>query len=198
MNLLSDKHLRLMAAGVVLLAAVLGVFLFGPALLNLDDGMPTATTGSEATVIRVIDGDTLAVEPTEELAATNEDGTEHVVRILGIDAPEMHYGDSEAPECGAQEATDRLGKLLPAGARVHLVHDGQADHVDRYGRSLAYVDLDDATDAGTEMTAGGYATAWYPRGEPEPERFTTYRDAATEARDAGTGSWATCDIRRQP
>ncbi|MGP5364465.1 thermonuclease family protein [Brachybacterium tyrofermentans] len=193
MNLASTARARLIAAGTVLLA-VGAAFLFWPESPFLEAGQTPAATGGEATVVRVIDGDTLAVEPSETLPATNDEGTEHVVRVLGIDAPEMNYHDDAEPECGAQEATDYLEEMLPAGARVTLVHDGQADRVDRYGRTLAYVELEDVGDAGELLISDGYAIAWYPQSEPEPGRFPAYQASMTTARDADAGSWAHCEL----
>lgn len=175
-------------------------FLVGLALSGCSPLAPTPpereTDGNPegVTVVRVIDGDTLAVEPSDTLPATNEDGTEHVVRVLGIDAPEMHYADDTEPACGAQDATDYLDELLPAGATVTLVHDSEADEVDRYGRTLAYVELEATGDIGELLVAEGYAAAWYPQSEPEPDRFPTYQDRTTEARAAGAGSWAHCTL----
>ncbi|WP_157109141.1 thermonuclease family protein [Cryobacterium arcticum] len=40
-----------------------------------------------ATLIRVVDGDTITVVPSELLPAIDDAGTEHAVRLLGIDTP---------------------------------------------------------------------------------------------------------------
>lgn len=146
----------------------------------------------DTAVVRVIDGDTIAVEPSSALPATSEDGAEHVVRVLGIDAPEMHYTDDTEPDCGAQEATDYLDELLVPGAAVTLVHDSEADEIDRYGRTLAYVELETAGDVGELLVANGYAAAWHPQSEPEPDRFSAYQESMAEARAAGAGSWEHC------
>lgn len=83
--------------------------------------------GSDPTVERVIDGDTIDV--------STWSGTKRV-RLLNIDTPELsHFGTAE--ECLAQEAKDRLAELLPAGTRVTLEYD--VDRQDRYGRELAGV-----------------------------------------------------------
>ena len=79
-----------------------------------------------ATLIRVVDGDTIAVEPTSDLPDTGYD--EHSVRLLGIDAPEMHKTTNEAPDCGAEAATDHLRQLLASATYVTLVFDPVSDH----------------------------------------------------------------------
>jgi micrococcal nuclease len=127
----------------------------------------------EAHFIRVIDGDTIAVQPTGSLEA--DPYGEHSVRLLGIDAPEMHKTSAEGPDCGAQAATDHLKALL----------------ADRYGRSLAYVEAG-GHDLNLEQAQGGFAEAWYPYGEPAPTHFATYDAAAKTAETSKAGSWGAC------
>jgi len=160
-----------------------------------DQGAPAsgADASQPVTFIRVVDGDTIAVAPTDALPATNDSGTEHVVRLLGIDTPEMNKMSEEAPECGAEAATAQLEALVGQNSSLSLVFDAQADQTDRYGRSLAYVQLPDGTDLALNMAAGGFAEAWYPSGEPEPERFGSYAAAEDSAAASGAGSHATCD-----
>lgn len=150
--------------------------------------------GVTAKLVRIVDGDTIAVTPTAELPATNQRGTEHYVRVLSIDAPEMNKMGDEPAECGAQEATDHLSDLLRDHAAVSLVFDPVSDHTDRFGRSLAYVQtLDDpAVDVGLEQVRAGYAEAWYPHGEPQPSRFGGYSDAQQAADVSGAGSFGSC------
>lgn len=148
-------------------------------------------------VTRVIDGDTIAVAPVEgELEASGDDADEHIVRLLGIDTPEMNYHSGEKPECGAREATEHLESLLSRGTAVVVSYDPEADRTDRYGRSLAYVDLadggDGTADVAHQQVAGGYAVAWIPSGEPEPERFSDLVTAQQSAQHSGAGSWGTC------
>lgn len=182
-------------ATVVLTAAAALTVLAGCTdLLSELDPVPEAdaTVTQSTTVVRVIDGDTIAVQPTDELPATNDDGNEHVVRLLGIDAPEMNFYDDEDPECGAQAATDYLAELLPEAAAVTVVYDERADETDRYGRSLAYIESPETEDAGLAMLTEGHAAAWVPQSAPDPERLPTYEDAMTTAQRDRTGSWAQC------
>lgn len=152
------------------------------------------------TVVRVIDGDTVALAPvlarTDDdvsLKATNAEGTEHVVRLLGIDTPEMNYSTTQEPDCGAQQATDHLETLLPEGTQVTLTYDPLADKTDRYGRSLAYLSTESGEDVALEQAMAGYAAAWYPRSEPEPENYKIYRSAQKEAELNLLGSFGTCN-----
>ena len=158
------------------------------------DDRPAAETVIDTNVVRVIDGDTITVELTGDLAANGERDGEHIVRLLGIDAPEMNYHGDSAPECGAQAATDNLAEMLPEGESVTLRWDAQADHEDRYGRSLAYVraaSIPEA-DAALAQVAGGYAAPWFPNGEPQPELDGLYRDARAQAVAHNAGSVGEC------
>lgn len=149
----------------------------------------------ETTAERVVDGDTVTVALAEDLEATNEAGTEHSVRVLGLDAPEMNFTSSEDPECGAEEATDELTDLLfegDQGRDVTLVFDEHADEIDRFGRSLAYIEVD-GVDAGAHVIEAGYAAAWYPSSEPEPERYNEYAQLQQEAKGSGAGAWGQCE-----
>lgn len=87
--------------------------------------------GSDTTVERVVDGDTVDV--------STWSGTKRV-RLLNIDTPELGH-DGAPEECLAQEAKDRLEELLPAGTTVTLEYD--VDRQDRYGRELAGVFVGD-------------------------------------------------------
>lgn len=146
-------------------------------------------------VMRVIDGDTVAVRPVAGSLDPNDehDGVpEHTVRILGIDAPEMNYGKDAEPECGAQTATNHLGGILPRGLPVTVQFDAVADRTDRYDRSLAYVVTRGGTDAGLTQVADGYAMPWYPKNEPEPERVPEYHAAADTAVKLRAGAHSQC------
>lgn len=85
-----------------------------------------------ATVVRVIDGDTIEVEVDlwPGLVA------QYSIRERGIDAPELRKADCEAEELWAQEARDQLASLYPTGTIVRL------DNVERdsfFGRVVADV-----------------------------------------------------------
>lgn len=151
-------------------------------------------------VLRVIDGDTIAVTPTSAFPATNGEGTEHSIRLLGIDTPELNAKGNKPPECGALEALNRLVSILlvdGTGAWVQVTYDDKADRYDRYGRSLAYVEIPDGatrgTDVGLTLAAEGLAEAWYPRGEPRPTRFAGYKKEQQAAEANSLGSYADCN-----
>lgn len=132
-------------------------------------------------VVDVVDGDTIKVEV---------DGERVTVRIIGIDTPETE--DPRKPvQCFGREATERAEALL-GGRQVWLRADPTQDEVDRYGRRLAHVWLDDATLFEWVMVADGYAHQ-YTYDVPD-EHHDALVDAERQARDAGRGLWspATC------
>src|SRR4051794_23335878 len=86
-----------------------------------------APGGANATVTRVVDGDTVAVRTGK---------TSDKVRLIGIDTPESVKPNTPV-QCFALAASARTKALLPAGTPVRLVRD--VEPRDRYGRLLAYV-----------------------------------------------------------
>jgi endonuclease YncB( thermonuclease family) len=90
------------------------------------------------TVEKVIDGDTVVLS-----------GGEHV-RLLGIDAPELHPGRpgraGPFPEPGAVEACEAL-RALVEGRTLRVERRGR----DRYGRTLARLRLPDGRDVSEEL-----------------------------------------------
>ncbi|WP_097060365.1 thermonuclease family protein [Salinibacterium xinjiangense] len=132
--------------------------------------VPSAAT--EATVEYVHDGDTLFLT----------DGRK--VRMLGINTPEI--GDNL--ECYGDEATSLLRQLLPKGTNVRVLPD--VEPLDKYGRSLLFIYLDDSTNVNLEMLRQGAA-------EVEMYRpnllFQAEIEAAEQAAiDSGVGMWGVC------
>lgn len=111
-----------------------------------------STTSADATIDRVLDGDTIVTS----------DGV--TVRIVGIDAPEMG-------ECGYEEAAGLVRELVE-GQTVTLVNPASVDDTDKYGRTLRYVDATASVDVGVQLLEAGFAVArfdyldgydWHPR-----------------------------------
>ena len=150
--------------------------------------------GVTATVVRVIDGDTVDVRL--------EEGAVERVRILGIDTPEVV--DPRRPvQCFGPEASARTKELLTPGRVVVLEGDPSQDARDRYGRRLAHVFLD--RDGGPEPTranvglllvAEGYARHYVYQRTPTAYGSDLAAAEAT-ARASGIGLWSpeTCDGR---
>lgn len=92
---------------------------------TLQPPLPSSTS-TDAKVLRVVDGDTIAVEI---------DGNAYPVRYIGIDCPEPQNSSGQ-PDPHADEATARNAELV-AGKIVRLERD--VSETDRYGRLLRYV-----------------------------------------------------------
>jgi micrococcal nuclease len=130
------------------------------------------------TVIRVIDGDTLVLSPNEK------------VRLIGVDTPETKH-PKKAVECFGREAT-KFTKNMVAGKRVRLKFDdvnATRGHRDRYGRTLAYVYLEDGTLLNAEIIRKGYGHAF----TQFPFRYLLrFRNLERQARERGMGLWSDC------
>lgn len=111
------------------------------------DAAPALLT---ATVLRVVDGDTIDVR--------DDTRGRLRVRLLGIDTPEDHR-PGWSVGCWGPEA-ERFAAETLAGRRVALTADPTQDAHDRYGRSLAYLDLGDGRDFSIEAARAGMARSY--------------------------------------
>ncbi len=101
---------------------------------------------SFATVIKVIDGDTISIE---------KDGVTETLRLIGINTPETV--DPRKPvECFGKEASSKAKELLE-GKHIRFEQDSSQDIRDKYGRTLAYVFRDDGLFFNKTMIEEGYA-----------------------------------------
>lgn len=141
-------------------------------------GAPPGEAGL-ATVVEVVDGDTVEVEVA---------GATETVRLLGIDTPETVHPDKPV-ECWGPEASARTEALLPTGSSVRLERDEEAR--DRFGRLLAYVRrADDGTFVNERLVAEGFARTLLI--EPNHAYATALLDAQDTARETGAGLWSAC------
>ena len=134
-------------------------------------------TKVEATVTRVIDGDTIEV---------NLEGTTYKVRYIGIDTPETVH-PSQPVECFGKEASAKNSELVE-GKIVRLEKD--VSETDRYGRLLRYVWVGDIF-VNDYLVRQGYAYAsTYP---PDVKYADQFAQAQTEAIENNRGLWAICE-----
>jgi micrococcal nuclease len=173
---LATGHFR-MTAMIVTVASTLTTLLSGCAQLDIPaaDAAPAPTT---ATVLRVTDGDTIDVR---------DDTRGRIrVRVLGIDSPEVHR-PGYSVGCWGPEA-ERFATETLAGQRITLTQDATQDANDRYGRSLAYVNLADGRDFAVESVRAGMARAYVYSDKPV-SRYPDILAAENEARAALRGLW---------
>lgn len=133
---------------------------------------PALTT--EASVVRVIDGDTIEVDIA---------GSLYKVRYIGIDTPEtVHPTRGEEPYGKAAYAKN---KELVEGKVVRLEKD--VSETDKYGRLLRYVWVGGLF-VNAELVKLGYAqVATYP---PDVKYQDIFLKLQREARETGRGLWA--------
>jgi micrococcal nuclease len=146
-----------------------------------------AADGANATVDRVVDGDTIRI--------VAPGGRSERVRLIGIDTPETK--DPRRPvQCFGKEASAFTTKLLPRATRVRLVRDVEGR--DRYGRLLAYVyRARDGLFVNLALAQGGYARALTI--PPNVAHVDEFLAAVRAARDGALGLWGRCaDASRDP
>ncbi len=137
---------------------------------------PTGET-TQATVVRVIDGDTIIVTIGD---------TDYRVRYIGIDAPESVSLDKPVEFMG-REAADANRRLV-SSANVILERD--VSETDQYGQLLrnVWVDRDGTLVlAGLELVREGYARI--STFTPDVRYRTLLAEAQQEARVAAIGMW---------
>lgn len=132
-----------------------------------------------ATVIEVVDGDTVVVDI---------GGQQETLRLIGVDTPETVDPD-QPPECFGAEASVHTKGLLPVGSEVRLTRDVEAR--DRYDRLLVYVErAEDGLFVNLDLVAGGWADDYpYPPNVAHQREFAL---AVSQARADGLGLWGAC------
>ena len=129
----------------------------------------TLEAGDPATVVRVVDGDTIVVR---------RDGQEETVRLLNIDTPETKH-PNKAVQCLGPEATQALETLLRPGDDVVLRYD--LERTDKYGRTLAGVFEDEVlVNAEIARLGLGVPVVFEPNRRFYPEVLAAWNEAEGE------------------
>jgi micrococcal nuclease len=122
--------------------------------------------------VRVVDGDTVVLDGNEK------------VRLIGINTPESVDPRRPVQWYGKEASAYTKGLLL--GKRVRVEHD--VERRDRYGRTLAYLRLEDGTFVNLLLVEEGFAAAYrYP---PNVKFAEAFRMAERRAREARKGLWS--------
>lgn len=131
--------------------------------------------GSDGTVERVVDGDTIVVNGRS-------------IRLIGVDTPET-VKQGAPVGCYGPEASRATKALLPAGERVRLVSD--REDKDRYGRDLRYVyRLQDGLFVQSYLVRFGFARTMFIK--PNVAQREPLDALRVEADGAGRGLWGAC------
>ena len=127
-----DRAVSRTVAGAAAIAAIMAVLvgtLFLAACERIaDEGSFEVGKVERATVLYVVDGDTIQVRI---------GGAERRVRLIGVDAPESVHPDETRNTAAGDEAAAHLEALVSPGDSVWLEKD-ESD-TDAYGRLLRYV-----------------------------------------------------------
>jgi micrococcal nuclease len=151
---------RLLAIVTVLFVLAVCITSCIPASAPTPEVPPPQITG--ATVVRVIDGDTIEVNIKGEL---------HKVRYIGMDTPEVG-------QPGGAEATSANAELV-AGKIVQLEKD--VSETDRYGRLLRYVWVDGTMVNAALIISGHAQVITYPPDVKYQQDFLELQRQALEA-----------------
>jgi micrococcal nuclease len=128
-------------------------------------------------VTKVVDGDTIAV---------NMNGKNTTIRLIGLDTPETV--DPRKPvQCFGVQASDKAKEVLN-GKSVRLEMDASQGDLDKYGRLLAYVFLEDGTFFNQLMISEGFGHEYIYN---LPYKYQKeFKAAERTAREGKKGLWA--------
>lgn len=105
----------------------------------------TNTELTEVTLVRVVDGDTIVV---------NVNGSEEKVRMIGVDTPESVHSDSTKNNEYGDMASTFTKEYMKNYTTLYLQYDVSSK--DQYGRTLAYVWLEDDVDTSNQQDIETY------------------------------------------
>ena len=150
-------------------------------------------TRVEATVVRVVDGDTIRVEV---------NGSEESLRILSLDTEESRAAGGKPVSPWGNVAKEEAQKLFKVGDKVKLEFPGDEPvevclqkYRGNYGRLLVFVYLDDGTDFQEYMIRKGFSPYFMKYGYAAlPENHERYMEAEKEAQIANRGVWNQIEV----
>ena len=142
--------------------------------------LPTTSPTNLYSIKAVIDGDTADVEVA---------GVTTRIRMIGLNTPEVG-------QCYFQESKNKAVALL-SGKSVSLEYDASQGEKDKYGRTLAYIFLQDGTNFQETMIRQGFAEEYtYSKAYKYQSLF---KAAENEAKSKNLGIWGSaCTSPSQP
>jgi len=131
-------------------------------------------------VIKVVDGDTVDLEINGETKR---------LRLIGINTPETV--DPRKPiECFGKEASNKTKELLE-NKSVYIESDSSQQNIDKYGRLLRYIYLENGASFNKKMIEDGYA---YEYTYDIPYKYQKeYKEAQNRAEIGNLGLWKECE-----
>lgn len=168
------------------------MFLYNKTSALISNYKPTDTAETNtATLVRVIDGDTLIV---------NLNNTETKIRLIGIDTPESVNSDASKNNEYGKKASEYTKQILSGhDNNITLTYD--KEKTDKYGRTLAYVWL--TTDTNIVNSEESSVVAKYMLNAilvndgyafdkvymPNNKYAKTFKSLKTNAQNIDTGLW---------
>ena len=155
------------------------------ASVGLRHAVPTAL--EEASVLEIVDGDTLRVEIA---------GKAQTVRLIGINTPEASSADEKKNTPEGRRAADRLAAIVGIGSTVYLQKD--TSNVDKDGNLLRFVwsakpnSFTDVSEIKAKMLNGRMLTDGYAMAhkfKPDDAYFNIFRALQLDAYHAERGLW---------
>lgn len=142
----------------------------------------TALAGC-ATVVRVVDGDTL-------VAKLDGRAAPDTVRLIGVDTPETKH-PGQPVGCYGPEASAATARLAPPGTRVGVGFDAEVRDRTPSRRLLAYVYLPSGRMLNAELVWSGYARA--KAFKPNTRYRAVLEARQAQAKAARRGLWSHCE-----
>ncbi len=142
--------------------------------------VPAAHLDGPWPVARVVDGDTIVVARA---------GKKIKIRLIGIDTPETVKPGTPV-QCYGRQAS-AFAKTRLTGRKVWLESDPVAGHLDKYGRTLAYVWLSNTDSFNADALSGGYAREYTYRRQAYRHR-ADFLAFEAHAQRLHRGLWAAC------
>ncbi len=178
----SELMKRLSRRGRLLLAIFILVMLIIVATQSgwMNSGLESASQNQPGLyrVSQFIDGDTIAVDM---------NGSQEIVRFIGVDTPETHKPNTPV-QCYGPEAADYTKRLI-GDSRVRLQADALDTNRDRYGRLLRYVYLPDGRLVDEILIQEGYGFAYLGFPFEKTQQFAADQEVAQQAH---VGLWSAC------
>jgi len=151
------------------------------------------STTVDATVVRVVDGDTVRVEVK---------GQEESLRILSLDTEESNAGSPKSVSPWGKEAKKEAEKLFKVGDKVKLEFPGDESvkeclqkYRGNYGRLLVFLYLGDGTDFQEHMIKKGFSPYFMKYGYAAlPDNHERYMQAEKQAQIANRGVWNQIEV----
>ena len=153
--------------------------------LNIDTESNESSSLESYTVEYVIDGDTFIV---------SIDGYSTKIRLIGVDTPESVASDAYLQSSGKEntaegkEASNFTTDLI-TGKTVYLEYD--TDKTDKYGRTLAYVYLDENKETMLQDVLLERGLACTMTIKPNTKYAAHFAKIEAQAKENGAGFWGT-------